>query len=153
MRPVSYKPKTGRRFRGLEVAQAAILLVLGVAVALAMYYIVTGIVASTPIPPVQLDPYTSVYQRLNDEIIFWPSLKFGRTGFVVKVVLNNVDSVYPISVCFDAASAGYKIPVVPGKAFVFRCEVPLTSNLGLSNVLRVGVVFDDGTAVNILWIP
>jgi hypothetical protein len=38
MKPVSYKPKTGRGFRGLEVGQAAILLVLGVAVAMALYF-------------------------------------------------------------------------------------------------------------------
>ena len=153
MKPNTNKPKTakaGRRFRGLEVAQAALLLVFGVVVALALYFIMMNIVQTTPVPPVQLDPYqSSVFVDSNGNIRIVPVLRFGRVGKVTRVDIRSGDNYFvSLATCFDANSAGYTLPVVPGMFRKFECA----ASGGVPRILAVYVVFADGTDLVLRWV-
>jgi len=153
MKPNTDKPKTakaGRRFRGLEVAQAALLLVFGVVVALAMYFIMMSIVQTTPVPPVQLDPYHSViFVDSNNNVQIKVVLRFGRAGHLIAVDIRGDNYWAPVATCFDASSAGYKMSVAPGMSRAFWC----TASGGVPRILTVYVAFDDGTDVYLRWVP
>ena len=149
MRPVSYKPKTGRRFRGLEVAQAAILLVLGVAAALTLYFIMMGMIQSTPVPDVQLDPYNSYTTRINVAQI---NLIFGKSLTVVRVWVDNSKNRH-IAECNTDPSTGLSslpLTVVPGQVHTFTCVLDSGANWDDSMIVRVK--FDDGHVASLRWV-
>ena len=84
MKPVI---KKGRRFRGLEVAQAALLLVLGVVVALALYFVMMEIIQAAPVPDVQLNPYHSYVNPSGGSVVV--VLRFGKPANLRDVSLFN----------------------------------------------------------------
>ena len=153
MKPNTDKPKTAkarRRFRGLEVAQAALLLVLGVAVALAMYFVVNNMFASAPVPSVQLDTYRSGIYGDTATVV----LKFGRPGVVRYVVLFDGRTNGPIdyiTFCFSSESPDQGLRVVPGQRVNFICK--LASGKYWTNVMVVHVRFWDEDVTNIRWVP
>ena len=102
MRPNTNKPKTakaGRRFRGVEVAQAALLLVLGVVVALVMYFLMVEIIQSTPVPIAQLDAYSSYTFMWSGQNLARVYLKFARSVTVTSVQIRDANDVILASTC------------------------------------------------------
>ena len=146
MKPVI---KKGRRFRGLEVAQAALLLVLGVVVAMTLYFLTMGMVQTTPVPPVQLDPYQSfVFVDSRDNIFFNLALRFGRAGKVIRVDIRDGDRYQDvITVCHNADWTG-PLPVVPGMVRGFSCY----AGGKIPRIVTVTVLFDDGTYAILRWV-
>ena len=152
MKPNTNKSKTakaGRRFRGLEVAQAALLLVLGVVVAMAMYFVMMNMLMMAPVPDVQVDPYNSfiISKGYVDDIYI--QLVFGRVGHVTLITINN-DALQQIASCFHSAATGYKLAVAPGARYSFQCGADVG---GLTRNLIIKVVFDDNKIVYIRWVP
>jgi hypothetical protein len=147
MKPVI---KKGRRFRGLEVAQAALLLVLGVVIALAMYYVAMNMFMSAPVPAVQLDTYRS-FVGGNTSSVF---LKFGKSGVVklVRIYDGRANSPqYIIARCFESDSPDQGLRVVPGQLVRFNCK--LDSGKYWTDVMAVVVRFWDDDVVTIRWVP
>jgi hypothetical protein len=148
MRPNTNKSKTakaGRRFRGLEVAQAAILLVLGVVVALVMYFIATNMLWSTPVPRVQLDIYNSFFHGDGTNGYLLVRLKFARAGTVTNVrILSTLGGIGTITECFSG-----ELRVNPGDGYTFRCSLP-GSNYWEKEVV-VYVRFKDDEEYYIPW--
>ena len=145
MKPVSYKPKTGRRFRGLEVAQAALLLVLGVVVALALYFTMMNIMYATPAPDVQLNPYYSYVNPITNWGIV--VLKFGRTAVVNKVWISNSIG-YDIADCMRYRESGPPLTVDAGKEYSFACGFSTRPD----TYMTVHVEFADGRIIHIPWV-
>ena len=151
MRPNTNKPKTakaGRRFRGLEVAQAALLLVLGVVVALAMYFTMMNMLASAPVPEVQLDPYsTAVYNNFAGL-----ALIFGKPATVnnVEVVDRNANL---IATCTPGFGLSYPLRVAPGQKYIFKCELVVsTVSWPRYAVVRVWFAGDQNNRVALNWV-
>jgi hypothetical protein len=147
MKPNTNKPKTGRRFRGLEVAQAVLLLVLGVVVAMTLYFLTMNMVQTTPVPPVQLEPYQSfVFIDSRGNVFFNPALRFGRAGKVIRVDIHD-EYLNVLSVCYNADWTG-PLSVVPGMVRGFSCyaggKVP--------RIVTVTVLFDDWTEARLRWV-
>jgi len=116
MSPNTNRPKTERRrFRGLEVAQAALLLVLGVAVALTLYFIMMDMLQATPVPDVQLDTYHSYIA--GDQAVV--ALKFGRSMYVVGVWIEGTTLDDFLTPNCDPQN----IMVSAGYEYVFSCRL------------------------------
>jgi hypothetical protein len=151
MRPNTNKPKTGRRFRGLEVAQAALLLVLGVVVALAMYFVMMNMLMMAPVPDVELDPYNSFVHVSPDKLYAFANIQlvFGRVGYLLRVDIVRSDSPdTAVGSCFDANVVGYKLAVAPGVRHTFSCRL----DAGTTPNLMIKVIFYDGKIVYIRWV-
>ena len=152
MRPNTNKPKTakaGRRFRGLEVAQAALLLVLGVVTAMAMYFVMMNIMQAMPVPDVQLNPYYSyVNPNGNWGIV---ALKFGKTGVVTRVWVDSSTGAL-IAECTPGFWKGGTLPttVNAGQEYNFYCE--LLSGAVWDKRMTVRVAFADGRIANFPWV-
>ena len=146
MKPVI---KKGRRFRGLEVAQAALLLVLGVVVAMALYFVMMDVMQSAPVPDVQLNPYYS-YVNPNGK---WGNvvLKFGKPGVVTDVWIDDSTGLR-IADCTpgDAKGGSYPITVNAGREYNFYCE--LKSGMVWDNQMTVGVRFSNGKVARLAWL-
>jgi hypothetical protein len=146
MKPVI---KKGRRFRGLEVAQAALLLVLGVVVAMALYFVMMDIVHATPVPDVQLNPYyTYVYPSWTRAVVV---LKFGKPGVVVRMWIDNSRGI-PIANCTPGPIHGGRLPltVSAGREYNFLCD--LYEGAVWDTQMLVNVRFADGKVANIPWV-
>ena len=140
MKPNTNKPKTGRRFRGLEVAQAALLLVLGVVAAMALYFVMMDVIRSTPVPDVQLNPYHSVVHGSYAVV----TLKFAKTKSTKYIdILNSTGNL--ISSCSPAS-----ITVNAGEEKSFYCY--LASGANWDTYMYVHIVFTDGVVVDIPWV-
>jgi len=146
MKPVSYKPKTGRRFRGLEVAQAAILLVLGVVVAMALYFLTMGMVASTPTPDVELDPYNSYIVGSTANV----TLKFGKPASVQDVKILGNDGNPITDSCTFPGGATPPMPVSAGQEYIFTCTL-LSGKTWQTNMI-VNVTLADGSIALVRWV-
>jgi hypothetical protein len=146
MKPVSYKLKTGRRFRGLEVAQAALLLVLGVVVALALYFLTMGMVASTPTPDVELDPYNSYIVGSTANV----ALRFGKSGMVQDVNILGNDGNPITGSCTFPGGAKPPMPVNAGQEYIFTCKLA-DGKTWQSNMI-VQVTFADGSIAYVRWV-
>jgi hypothetical protein len=143
MKPNTDKPKTakaGRRFRGLEVAQAALLLVLGVVVALALYFVMMNMLASAPTPDVQLNPYHSYVYPAGDKVVV--ALRFGKPGLVLFVELLNNRGDIRLSTCSGA------LYVETGRDYFFECQIDPRY---LPPWLFVHVKFADGRDFKLRW--
>ena len=141
MRSNTDKPKTGRRrFRGLEVAQAAILLVLGVVVAAVMYLTVSSMMASAPVPLVQLDPYNTIL--FGD----WASvqLKFAKSVVVDHVdIIDNIPRV--IATCTET-----NVVIRQGQEFIFHCN--LNGATTWPTYMYVRLWLKDGSLIHVPWV-
>ena len=143
------RPKTEkRRLRGIEVAQAALLLVIGVVIALVLYYVVLGMVRSTPAPDVQLDPYSSFV----DEKRIIMMLKFGKTATVTKAWLLDrngdliSDNCYPAPIHY----VSFPLTVYEGQKYGIRCDLPPGKTWDTKMIMRLQ--FADGRIVNVPWV-
>ena len=150
MSPNTNKPKTGsRRFRGLEVAQAALLLVLGVVVAMVMYFVMTNMLASAPVPEVQLDPYNTVVVQTHASV----SLYFGTSAVVAGVDVITSDDTTPIASCVPVLGSSYPVRVVPGKKYVFDCSLlDAGKSWPRHAILRVWFAGDGHRVAHLHWL-
>jgi hypothetical protein len=152
MKPNTDKPKTamaGRGFRGLEVAQAALLLVLGVAVAMVLYFVMMDVIQAVPVPDVQLNPYYShVYPSGNNARVV---LKFGKPGVVTDMKVENSLGEH-IASCTPAPIHGGSFPltVSAGKEYMFICV--LYDGAVWDTRMTVFVWFAEGRRVDIQWV-
>jgi hypothetical protein len=145
MRPNTNKPKTGRRFRGLEVAQAALLLVLGVAVALVMYFIVTGMMMSVPAYYVQLDPYSSYIYDNKFHVV----LKFGKSVTVYGMDIYNSADMSLVGYNCVPPTGSWPFRAQPG--YIYHIECLMNTNVPVTHDLIVKVAFSDGF-VYLRWV-
>jgi hypothetical protein len=154
MKPNTNKPKTGRRFRGLEVAQAALLLVLGVVVAMALYFLMVEIIQSTPVPIAQLDPYSSYFYTLNNENYAFVYLKFAKSVTVKLVDIidgNNWNFLTPPCQWWNVDHwENFPLPAYAGKEYQFQCK--LNPGKTWQPKMYVHLVLSDGTVYYIPWI-
>ena len=146
MRPETEK----RRLRGIEVAQAALLLVIGVVIALVLYYVVLGTVRSTPAPDVQLDAYHSSIQYKAH--IAFAELKFGKPGVVTKVWLLDRNGNLITDRCYPALvqEKSFPLRVYEGDRYSIRCDLPSDKTVDTRMIIRVE--FADGRIVNVPWV-
>ena len=146
MRPVSYKPKTGRRFRGLEVAQAALLLVLGVAVAMALYFVMMDILQATPVPDVELDPYNSYINNRFGLV----TLKFGRTTTIHRMWIDDSYG-YGIATCTPYPEGVFPVTVYKGQSKSFVCVLNESKQWDRT-YMRVLLTVDNNQFVSVEWV-
>jgi hypothetical protein len=154
MKPNSNKPKTGwRRFRGLEVAQAALLLVLGVVVAMAMYFVAMGAIQSAPLPIVQLDPYASSTYNIGGGDVAILFLKFAKTVEVAEVRILSSTNFSPLTgLCLIHDGNGWvNLPMqaIAGRQYMFLCQ-RVAGNW--EPKMLVYVKLSDGESYVIPWI-
>jgi len=133
-----------RRLRGLEVAQAALLLVIGVVVGLVLYFITVGMVAATPAPNIQVDSFNSFIAGSNAYL----TLKFGKSGTVDGIALGNSWGAW-IGGCVPADGRSFPLSVVAGQEYGFKCTL---AKLTWSTKLLVRVDFADGTTYWVSWV-
>ena len=139
------RPKTEkRRLRGIEVAQAALLLVIGVVIALVLYYVVLGMVRSTPAPDVQLDAYNSYVTPKNAIVV----LKFGKPAVVKDMQIVNGTTTLT-STC-SPEGGSFPLTVFEGQEVTFRCD--LATGKTWDTRMTVRVTFSDGRNVNLRWV-
>ena len=117
----------------MEVAQAALLLVLGVVVAMAMYFIVTGMMMTVPAYYVQLDPYSSYIYDNKFHVV----LKFGKSVTVYGMDIAN---------SADMSVVGYNCVPLPFRAqagHIYHIECALNSNVKVTHDLIIRMDLDD----------
>jgi len=54
-------PKLKKKLKGMEAMQVALLVVIAVVIVLALYFVASQFIASTPAPDLQVDPYGSTF--------------------------------------------------------------------------------------------
>jgi len=54
-------PKLKKKLKGMEAMQVALLVVIAVVIVLALYFVASQFIASTPAPALQIDPYGSTF--------------------------------------------------------------------------------------------
>ena len=135
MKPVI---KKGRRFRGLEVAQAALLLVFGVVVALALYFVMMEIMQSVPVPEVQLNPYHSYVNPSGSSAVV--ALRFGKPARLGAVELFNSHGEW-VGMCSGP------LGVEAGRNYYYSC--PAIGSL--TSWMYVRVRFVDGRDLYLPW--
>jgi hypothetical protein len=145
MKPNTNKPKTGRRFRGLEVAQAALLLVLGVVVALALYFVMMDMISAAPVPDVQLDPYYSYVTPKFAELV----LKFGNPGVVKRITIHDGINDNWLAECTPEWGYSFPFNVYPGREYNFICSK--SDSVSWTPTLNVHVTFIDLRIVTLKW--
>ena len=141
--PKTNKPETKtekRRLRGIEAAQAAILLVMGVAVSMILYVIVSSLALSTPVPVVQVDPYNSMVNGGTAEV----TLKFGKTVQFYKVEIISQDGLV-LSTCYNDNTK--PITVKSGQSYSFTCN-----GGSWTSSMLVRVTFTDGSVALARWV-
>ena len=124
---------------------------LGVVVAIALYFTMMDVIHETPVPEVQLDSYQSMIRGAGYQI----ALKFGRTGHVWGPVVYDMFENRLTNWCVYLLPDGtwsdkFPVFVVPGSEVIFWCSI--TSYTSVDSVI-VRVFFTDGKVVNIRWIP
>lgn len=118
--------KLKRKLRGMETAQAVLLLVIAVAIAIALWLVVSGMMASANAPQIQYDPSASYASGSNTYI----AVKVGTTVNSVTgnaATLNGEGLSTPVScsIAWTSAGAGATFPVMPGQEIVFQCPITL----------------------------
>jgi len=147
MKPEVTKPeKKGKKLKGMEAAQAAILLVLGIVIALVLYFVVLGMISSTPAPNVQVDAYNSYIAGNTATVV----LKFGKSGSVKSVVILGQSGSPITNPCNFPSGASSPMPVTAGQEYTFTCTLS-TDNTWQSNMI-VQVTFADGSVANVRWV-
>jgi hypothetical protein len=136
MKPVI---KKGRRFRGLEVAQAALLLVLGVVVAMALYFVMMEMMLMAPVPDVQLNPYYSYVYPSGDGAVV--ALRFGKPARLGDVSLLNSRFEW-LTTCTGP------LMVEPGRNYFYYCQVGVGV---LTNWIYVRVRIFGGKELFLPW--
>jgi len=142
------RPVKRRKLRGIEVAQAALLLVIGVVVGLVLYFITVGMASSTPAPNVQLDPYNIIIVRYGNTIAAWIGLKFGKSGVITNVTILGEDGKLLFK-CYPDYGDKYPLKVKAGEEFNFGC---LSSLDYLHTNMVIQVTFADGSVANVRWV-
>ena len=133
-------PGKKRKLKGMEVAQTALLLVLAVAVALALYAITTGMVGSVSAPKIQVDAFNS--KILGNTAIL--VLKFGEGGQVQAVEIYNTANTR-IASCTPG-----NIAVRAGESREFTCT--LAGGQNWAPRMIVVVRFAGGSVARPEWI-
>ena len=141
MKPETTKPEKRRKLKGMEAAQAALLLVLGIVIALVLYFVVMGIISSTPAPNVQVDAYNSYIAGENATV----ALKFGKSGTVSSVVIYNSSNI-KIATC----TVPNQLSVTTGQEYTFTCTLSTGSTWSTSMIVKV--TFADGSVANVRWV-
>jgi len=143
MKPETTEPETTKpekkKLKGMEVAQTALLLVLGVVIALVLYFVVMGMISSTPAPNVQVDSYNSYIAGKTAMVV----LKFGKSGTINNVVILG-PSGSQIAACSPTG-----VTVNAGQEYTFTCT--LSSGTWQTNMI-VKVTFADGSVANVRWV-
>jgi len=80
-------PRVKRKVRGIEAAGWVLVLVIIVAVALALWYAVSGMLSSAAAPNIQIDAYNSTI--VGGQV--WLTLKFGTPAQNPRVTIYNPD--------------------------------------------------------------
>jgi len=151
MKPETTKPeKRGKKLKGIEAAQAAILLVLGIVIGLVLYFVVLGMISSTPAPNVQVDAYNSYIAGNTATVV----LKFGKSGTVkqVQILGNNGNPITGSCQYYNATSNKYTNPPVnvnAGQEYIFSCT--LNQGTWQTNMI-VKVTFADNSVANVRWV-
>jgi hypothetical protein len=140
------KSERRKKLRGLEVAQAALLLVLGVAVALVLYFIMMDMVQATPVPSVQLDPYNSYISGTLAHV----SLKFGKPATVVGMWIDNSMRHETLGGCWPDFGRSWPLRVNAGEQVEFWCG--LADGKTWSSRMTIRILLDDGRNVNLQWV-
>ncbi|MCC6020807.1 MAG: hypothetical protein LM577_05515 [Thermoproteaceae archaeon] len=130
--------------RGLSTAaSAALMLALSVAIAVALWWVAGGIVASTPAPRVQLDAYNSKV--------------FGTTARVVLKFGENVKSIDQMQILDQTGAALASCtasggPFQAGYSYEFTCSGQSVIG-GTRLVVRVAYTAADGSkkVANLEW--
>jgi hypothetical protein len=142
MKPEATKPEKRGKIKGMEAAQAALLLVLGIAIALVLYFVVVGMISSTPVPNVQVDSYNSYIAGSTATVV----LKFGKSASVSNVVILNASGT-KIAPCTLPNSP---MPVTEGQEYTFTCT--LANGATWQTNMIVQVTFADGSVANVRWV-
>jgi hypothetical protein len=149
MRPETTKSETTktakpekRKLKGMEAAQAALLLVLGIVIALVLYFVVIGMISSTPVPNVQVDSYNSYIAGNTATVV----LKFGKSASVSNVVILN-SSGTKIAPCTLPSSP---MSVTAGQEYTFTCT--LNQGATWQTNMIVQVTFADNSVANVRWV-
>jgi len=142
--PQTNKPETKtekRRLRGIEAAQAALILVIGVVIALVLYFVAIGVVASTPAPNIEVDSFNSILTGDTAKVV----LKFGKSGVVHNVTILGNDGNAITGECSPK-----DIPVNAGQEYVFDCTL-LSGKTWQTNMIAK-VVFADNSVAYVRWV-
>jgi len=118
----------------------ALLLVLAVAVALALYAIMSGMVGAVSAPKVQVDAFNSKILGASAALV----LKFGEGGQVQSVEIRNTTNI-PIATCTPT-----NVVVRAGESREFTCS--LASGRNWASRMIIVVRFADGKVARPEWI-
>jgi hypothetical protein len=150
MRPETTKPETKPekrgKIKGMEAAQAALLLVLSVAIALVLYFVVLGMVSSTPVPNVQVDSYNSYIAGDNATLV----LKFGKSASVQSVVILGQSGTPITQSCSFPPGASSPMSVTAGQEYTFTCTLKTSASWQTNMIVQV--TFADGSVANVRWV-
>jgi hypothetical protein len=150
MKPETTKPETAkpekRKLKGMEAAQAALLLVLGIVIALVLYFVVIGMISSTPVPNVQVDSYNSYIAGNTATLV----LKFGKSASVKSVVILGQSGTPITQSCSFPSGASSPMPVTAGQEYTFTCTLNQGASWQTNMIVRV--TFADGSTANVRWV-
>jgi hypothetical protein len=138
-----------RRLRGIEAAQAALILVIGVVIALVLYFVAIGVVASTPAPNIEVDSFNSILTGNTGKVV----LKFGKSGVVkdVKILGNDGNQITGSCQYYNGtALVNPPVNVNAGQEYIFQCTLD-TGKTWQSNMI-VQVTFADGSIAYVRWV-
>jgi hypothetical protein len=127
--------------RGIsQAASAALLLALAAAVAMALYLALSGMIASAPVPRVQLDPYNTYVVGSK----MYVTVKFGAA--VESIDLSGVavlksDGANVARGC-TYANGSRQPPFMPGDSATLECS--LSGDPGHRVVVRLPVIMPRG---------
>jgi hypothetical protein len=110
---------TKRKLKGMETAQAVLLLVIAVAITLALWLIVSGMLGSANAPVMQYDTSASYTDSSGNAHIYV------RVGVTVNSVINNQATLYGPYGSETCSLATTTFPVKPGQDLQFSCPGPL----------------------------
>jgi len=102
-----------RRFKGIEGAGAVLILIIVVAVAIALWWVISGMLASSSAPNIQIDVYNSTI--IGNQV--WLTVKFGTAAQNPRVEIRNpADPNNAITGCSTELSGR---SVTPGESVSF----------------------------------
>jgi len=147
-KPETTKPEKRGKLKGMEAAQAALMLVVGIVIVLVIYFVVVGMISSTPVPNVQVDSYNSYIVGNTATVV----LKFGKSASVSDVVIlgESNNQIKQIASCKFPSGASSPMSVTAGQEYTFTCT--LNQDATWQTNMIVQVTFADGSVANVRWV-
>jgi len=145
-KPETTKPEKRGKLKGMEAAQAALMLVVGIVIVLVIYFVVVGMISSTPVPNVQVDSYNSYIAGNTATVV----LKFGKSASVKSVVILGQSGTQITQSCSFPSGASSPMSVTAGQEYTFTCT--LANDATWQTNMIVQVTFADGSVANVRWV-